>query len=608
MLDLTSLNERQKEAVLSKKHTLVVASAGTGKTRVLTLHLCHLLEQKVNAKNIYAFTFTNKAAKEMTTRIAKIRGSFIDSTISTFHSYYYSIINTFANYIGFDDPVAIIDEDERLGILKDIIKELKIQILDKNIKKRISDIKNHTPYIVDSLKEQLQILLVFKKYQERLKKCNRMDFDDLQYYMLDLLQKEDFQEIVAEDIEYILVDEAQDVNNIQFEILLLLSKYAKQVFMVGDQDQCIYTFRGSNFENMNYFVRHFKAKTIILEENYRSTEAILKCANEVIKNNVNRIDKKMFTSNSVNAFHIQYRPYKTVEDEARFAATLIKLCREHHYQYEDIAILYRNNASSHAFEKELILNHIPFKVYGSYPFFRYKEIKNILNIYQFIHNPHDDIAFLMMSNYPKKLFSEKFMKEIQSEQARTQKSYYSLLQDKEEAKDFLQLIEELQTQIKEKIPVDFYDFILEKLNYLHEVSKDKKANEKINHLLEFKEYIANIPYELQNIEKSTMEWLNHFYLLDEKEESLNMVKIMTIHQAKGLEFKVVILVDLNEGILPKTSQFLSQKEEERRIFYVGITRAKERLFLTSAERHFINGKMKFLSHSSFLNEITELHK
>ncbi len=274
MLDLTSLNERQKEAVLSKKHTLVVASAGTGKTRVLTLHLCHLLEQKVNAKNIYAFTFTNKAAKEMTTRIAKIRGSFIDSTISTFHSYYYSIINTFANHIGFDDPVAIIDEDERLGILKDIIKELKIQILDKNIKKRISDIKNHTPYIVDSLKEQLQILLVFKKYQERLKKCNRMDFDDLQYYMLDLLQKKDFQEIVAEDIEYILVDEAQDVNNIQFEILLLLSKYAKQVFMVGDQDQCIYTFRGSNFENMNYFVRHFKAKTIILEENYRSTEAI----------------------------------------------------------------------------------------------------------------------------------------------------------------------------------------------------------------------------------------------------------------------------------------------------------------------------------------------
>lgn len=378
--------------------------------------------------------------------------------------------------------------------------------------------------------------------------------------------------------------------------------------MVGDQDQCIYTFRGSNFENMNYFVRHFKAKTIILEENYRSTEAILKCANEVIKNNIHRIDKKMFTSNSLNAFHIQYRPYKTVEDEARFAATLIKLCLEHHYQYEDIAILYRNNASSHAFEKELILNHIPFKVYGSYPFFRYKEIKNILNIYQFIHNPHDDIAFLMMSNYPKKLFSEKFMKNLQNEQARTQKSYYSLLQDKEEAKDFLQLMEELQTQIKEKIPVDFYDFILEKLNYLHEVSKDKKANEKINHLLEFKEYIANIPYQLQDIEKSTMEWLNHFYLLDEKEESLNVVKLMTIHQAKGLEFKVVILVDLNEGILPRTSQFLSQKEEERRIFYVGITRAKERLFLTSAERHFINGKMKYLSHSSFLNEITELHK
>lgn len=214
----------------------------------------------------------------------------------------------------------------------------------------------------------------------------------------------------------------------------------------------------------------------------------------------------------------------------------------------------------------------------------------------------------MMSNYPKKLFSEKFMKNLQNEQLHTQKSYYSLLQDKEEAKDFLQLMEGLQTQIKEKIPVDFYDFILEKLNYLHEVSKDKKANEKINHLLEFKEYIANIPYELQNIEKSTMEWLNHFYLLDEKEESLNMVKIMTIHQAKGLEFKVVILVDLNEGILPRTSQFLSQKEEERRIFYVGITRAKERLFLTSAERHFINGKMKFLSHSSFLNEITELHK
>lgn len=608
MIDLTSLNEHQKEAVLSMKHTLVVASAGTGKTRVLTYHLCYLLEQQVDAKNIYAFTFTNKAAKEMTTRIAKIRGTFVRSTISTFHSYYYSIINTFANYIGFDDPIAIIDEDERMGILKEIIKEYKIQILDKIIKKRISDIKNHTPYIVDSLKEQLEILLVFKKYQERLKKCNRMDFDDLQYYMLELLKDKNFQEFIVQDIEYILVDESQDVNNIQFEILLLLSKYTKQVFMVGDQDQCIYTFRGSNLENMNYFVRHFKAKTIILEENYRSTETILKCANEVIKNNVNRIEKKMFTSSSINAFKILYKPYKTTEDEARFTSSLIKLCLEHNYQYQDIAILYRNNASSHAFEKELTLNHIPFKVYGSYPFFRYKEIKNILNIYQFIHNPDDDIAFLMMANYPKKLFSEKFMKDLQQEQILTHKSYYSLLQDKKEAEDFLHLLKELQMQIKERVPGDFFEFILEKFNYIHEVSKDKKAKDKLNRLMELKEYISSIPYNYQDIEKSTIEWINNFYLQDEKEENINIVKLMTIHQAKGLEFKVVILVDLNEGILPTISNNLNQKEEERRIFYVGITRAKERLFLTSAERHFINGKVKYLSHSSFLNEITELHK
>lgn len=607
MFNLDDLNSKQLEAVTSMKNTMVVASAGTGKTRVLTYHLAYLISQGVDPKQIYAFTFTNKAAREMKQRVTNLNYKSRLSYISTFHSFFYDILNTYCNFIDFEYPISIIDDDDRMNIIREIAKDLKIEILDQDIKQIISNIKNFKEYTLP-LKENIQILQVFYKYQERLKKCNRMDFDDLQYYMYKLIRENlNVREAIQEDFRYILIDESQDVNNIQFQIIDLLSTHSKQIFIVGDQDQCIYSFRGSNLKNMDKFKLMHRAKVIILEENYRSTESILNCANSVIKNNVDRIDKSLFTSNSINDFKVTYKPYKTPEDEARFASNVIKLALQNGYKYKDIAILYRNNHLSHPFERQLIMDNIPFKIFGAYPFFKHKKIKSLLNVYTFINNPRDDIAFNLVCRYPTKFISESLLMKLIAKQKKNRTSLYDnlmLLQD-EDTNDFLTVIRELQMSFEETSPEEFFNLILDKFNYKEKITNEKRAIEKLNRINEFKEYISSIPYTSNNKAK-TMEFINNIYLDDSKDSKEDGVKLMTIHQSKGLEFKIVILVDLNEGILPSSNKTITSIEEERRIFYVGITRAKERLFITSAEKNFINGRTKYLAHSSFLKEITDI--
>lgn len=607
MINLESLNPKQLEAVTSMKNTMVVASAGTGKTRVLTYHLAYLLSKGIEPSNIYAFTFTNKAAKEMKERAVTLNYRARQTYISTFHSFFYDCLNTYSEFVGFEYPISIIDDDDKINILRDIIKELNLELLDKDVKQIISNIKNFTDFDLP-LKQNLEILQVFYKYQEKLKRCNRMDFDDLQYYMYNLiLSNVDIRQLLQKDFKYILIDESQDVNNIQFKIIDLLGTHAKQIFIVGDQDQCIYSFRGSNLKNMDTFRLMHKAKVIILEENYRSTEAILKCANDVIKNNLNRIEKSLFTNTSVNDFKITYKPYRTPEDEARFASAVINLACQNGYKYEDIAILYRNNNLSHPFEKQFIIDKIPFKVYGAYPFFKHKEIKSLLNVYTLINNPRDDIAFNLVCKYPKRFVSEQLLAKLINKQKKNRSSLYDnlmMLQDEDE-KDFLTIIRILQTKFDELAPEEFIDLVLESFEYKERITKEQRTQEKLNRIAEFKDYISSIPYGSEN-KKRTMEVINNIYLDDSTGEKREGVKLMTIHQSKGLEFKIVILVDLNEGILPSNSHLINTLEEERRIFYVGITRAKERLFITSAERHFINGRTKYLAHSSFLKEITDI--
>lgn len=607
MINLDSLNPKQLEAVTSMKNTMVVASAGTGKTRVLTYHLAYLLSKGIDPTNIYAFTFTNKAAREMKKRALDLNYKARQAYVSTFHSYFYDCLNTYAEHIGFEYPISIIDDDDKINILRGIIKELNLELLDKDVKQIISNIKNFTNFDLP-LKQNFEILQVFYKYQERLRRCNRMDFDDLQYYMYQLIiSNVNIRCSLQEDFKYILIDESQDVNNIQFKIIDILGTHSKQIFIVGDQDQCIYSFRGSNLKNMDTFRLMHKAKVIILEENYRSTEAILKCANDVIKNNLNRIEKSLFTSKSVNDFKITYKPYRTPEDEARFASAVINLAIQNGYQYEDIAILYRNNRLSHPFEKQFIIDKIPFKVFGAYPFFKHKEIKSLLNVYTLINNPRDDVAFNLVCKYPKRFISEELLTKLINKQKKNRVSLYDnlMILYNEDEKDFLTIISQLQQKFDELSPEEFFDLILETFEYKERITKEQKAQEKLNRIQEFKEYISSIPYGSDN-KKRTMEFINNIYLDDSKGERSEGVKLMTIHQSKGLEFKIVILVDLNEGILPADSRSINTIEEERRIFYVGITRAKERLFITSAERHFINGRTKYLAHSSFLKEITDI--
>lgn len=607
MINLDSLNPKQLEAVTSMKNTMVVASAGTGKTRVLTYHLAYLLSKGIEPTNIYAFTFTNKAAREMKKRALNLNYKARQAYVSTFHSYFYDCLNTYAENIGFEYPISIIDDDDKINILRGIIKELNLELLDKDVKQIISNIKNFTNFDLP-IKQNFEILQVFYIYQERLRRCNRMDFDDLQYYMYQLIiSNVNIRCSLQEDFKYILIDESQDVNNIQFKIIDILGTHSKQIFIVGDQDQCIYSFRGSNLKNMDTFRLMHKAKVIILEENYRSTEAILKCANDVIKNNLNRIEKSLFTSNSVNDFKITYKPYRTSEDEARFASAVINLAIQNGYQYEDIAILYRNNRLSHPFEKQFIIDKIPFKVFGAYPFFKHKEIKSLLNVYTLINNPRDDVAFNLVCKYPKRFISEELLTKLINKQKKNRVSLYDnlMILYNEDEKDFLTIIRQLHQKFDELSPEEFFDLILETFEYKERITKEQKAQEKLNRIQEFKEYISSIPYGSDN-KKRTMEFINNIYLDDSKGERSEGVKLMTIHQSKGLEFKIVILVDLNEGILPVDSRSINTIEEERRIFYVGITRAKERLFITSAERHFINGRTKYLAHSSFLKEITDI--
>ena len=297
-MNLETLNDKQKQAVLEKGNVLVIAGAGTGKTRVLTSRIAYYIKQGINQENIFAFTFTNKAASEMKSRLAKLLNNVPRCNISTFHSFFFQELNMNALLIGFEYPISIIDSDDELKIIRKIIEEENLDLKDSEVLRYISNIKNHIINDYKNLEESISVGLVFNKLQEELKKINRMDFDDILYYYDKLIDSDpEYLQEEREEFKYVLIDESQDMNQIQYEIISKLCKKSKSLFLVGDQDQCIYAFRGSNLEIINRFLLDFKAKTIILEENYRSTKNILESANKLIKFNNLRIDKNLFTSN-----------------------------------------------------------------------------------------------------------------------------------------------------------------------------------------------------------------------------------------------------------------------------------------------------------------------
>ena len=602
-MNLESLNNKQKEAVDATGNVLVVAGAGTGKTRVLTTKIASLINNKIDQKNIYAFTFTNKAAREMKTRVAKLIYNSPSCNISTFHSFFFQELNIYAHEVGFEYPISIIDQDDELKIVRKIIENNHLPIKDSDCIHYISNIKNHIENKYSSLEESVLVGFVFKYLQHELKQINRMDFDDILYYYDRLLKVDpEYLSEMQQEMKYILIDESQDMNIIQYEIISKLAKHSKLFFLVGDQDQCIYTFRGSNLEMINRFKDEFKAKVIILEENYRCNKNILESANNVIKNNIQRIEKNLFTSNEEENHKIFYKGFHTAQEEANYVSNLILRLKEIGYKNEEIVILYRNNMISNAFEKELILKNIPFVVYGAYPFFMHKEIKSLINHYRFCIDQNDDLALSMILNYPINRFTDSENSRI-NQLRKPNKSLYQFLKedDNEKSKEVVSFLEIIIDNFNEMSPEDFISYLIDEIRIIETVTKEKNAKEKIARILEFKSFMEAIP-EDDHINR-TQEMINNIYLQNTSDKKSDSISMMTIHQAKGLEFKVVILVGCNHGIIPSNKSNDVNDEEERRLFYVALTRAKERLFLTSAQRRFVNGKNTYYSPSSFLLEM-----
>ena len=358
------LNNKQIEVINSTGPVLCIAGAGTGKTKVLTHKISELLNNNVEDDKIYAFTFTNKAAREMKVRVSKLTNRLNKCTISTFHSFFFQELNYMADFLGFYYPINIIDPDDEMKIIREIIKEENLSIRDSDAYKYISNLKNHIENKYESLKDNMMVGIIFKKLQEKLKENNRMDFDDILYYYYRLLkQDKEYLENMQKTFQYVLIDEAQDMNLIQYEIISKLAKKSKLLLLVGDIDQCIYTFRGSNYSLINRFKEEWKAKQIILEENYRCTKSILLSANNLIRNNYDRIKKNLYTNNDISYKNI-YRGFRTQKEEANFVSNLIEKLISFGYKYDEIAILYRNNMIVNPFEKEMILKKIPYTVYG----------------------------------------------------------------------------------------------------------------------------------------------------------------------------------------------------------------------------------------------------
>lgn len=599
---MEQLNNKQIEVINSSGPVLCIAGAGTGKTRVLTYKIYDLIKKGINPKDIYAFTFTNKAASEMKYRVAKLLNTSTEVTISTFHSFFFRELNMMADMIGFEYPISIIDSEDELKIIREIIKENDLNLLDSDTLKYISNIKNHITNKFKNTKEQDDTFLVFHKLQKKLMEYNRMDFDDILYYYYELLNKNEYYlRSMQEYFQYILIDEGQDMNLIQYEILSKLSLDSKLFLIVGDIDQCIYTFRGSNYQLIKRFQEEYKAKLIILEENYRCTKNILEAANNLIQNNYDRFDKNLFTNNDTS-FKVHHFLAKTDKDESIYAINLIKKLLENGYKYSDIAILYRNNSLANNLEKELLNINIPYQLFGSYPFFSHKEIKCLINHYLWLINKDDSLALSMILNYPKQLLTSKENTELNLKLSRSNKSLYKLIED-QNLSQILNYLNNLKAKFNELNNNDFFEYLLAKTSLIKALEQEKNSKEKIARILEFKSFIEELSDE-NNKEKNLSEFISNIYLQNNKVDTkdLNKLSLMTIHSSKGLEFKVVITIGCNQGILPSLKINDPNKEEERRLFYVAITRARERLFLLSSQRRFLNGKQQYFAPSDFLLE------
>lgn len=614
------LNDRQKEAVLhGEGPCLVLAGAGSGKTRVLTERIVRLINDGVRPQNILAITFTNKAAREMKDRIYKSIGEEANKIfIGTFHSLGLKILRENAEIIGYNKNITILDRDDVNSLIKKFLKELNLdseQYPVKYILNKISFAKNeglspeeYEKFMKGPLDEA--VIKVYKRYVKTLKINNSVDFDDLLILPVKIFKKSD--EILdkyQEHYQYILVDEYQDTNMVQYELCKLLSSKYLNLFVVGDMDQSIYAFRFANYKNVLNFEKDYPmSKTIVLDENYRSTNTILNAANSVIKNNLERKEKNLWSNNG-DGEKIKYIRVDGELEEAKTVVNETKKLILNGESPQEIAVLYRTNGQSRVIEEAFLREGIPFRIVGSYFFYNRKEIKDLIAYLHLIYNKDDDVSLERVINVPKRGIGSKTIDRLRTEASIRDVSMFEVIDNGKEL-EFKKLILDLVEESKNTNLSGLVDLILDKSGIKKELSESNTLESEIRleNLEEFKS--ITLAFEERGI-YNLDEFLENISLVSdmkEYKEVENGVTLMTLHSAKGLEFNTVFLVGLEEGIFPhmRSMESVSELEEERRLCYVGITRAKKHLYLLNTKRRTLYGKSTMNIPSRFIDEIDEV--
>ena len=630
---LEGLNDKQYEAVVNTEGPcLVIAGAGSGKTKVLTHKIAYLIgEKNVLPWEIIAITFTNKAANEMKERIANLVGETAkDIWMGTFHSICVRILRRFIDRIGFDSSFIIFDTSDQRTLVKNCLKDLSIDdkmFTDRSVLSEISNAKNemlepeqYTARANGDFRKE-KIAKVYELYQKRLRENNAIDFDDIINYTIKiLLENPDVLDYYSNKFKYVLVDEYQDTNKSQFTLITLFASKHGNITVVGDNDQGIYSFRGADISNILNFEKDFPGTKIIkLEQNYRCTGNILKVANSVIKNNEVKYKKELWTQNEEGFLPKVYVADNEYDEASYIAEQIEHLKREEYYKYSDFAILYRMNTQSRAIEDIFRRENVPYKVIGGLKFYERKEIKDIIAYLRLIQNSSDNLSLKRIINEPKRGIGKTSLDKVEQIANSNEISMYEVIKNADQyglnrvylnSREFINVMEELKAKKDELNISELVKLTLRKSGYTKALEDEStiEAENRIENLNEF--LTVTMEFEEQFAENTLSEFLEGITLssdIDNLEEEEDTVTLMTLHSAKGLEFPVVFLVGMEEGIFPgyKSISEPTELEEERRLCYVGITRARQNLFLTCSKQRTIFGSTSYNPTSRFLNEIPE---
>ena len=619
-MNLEGLNNRQLEAIETLDGPmLVLAGAGSGKTKVLTTKVAYLLESRdISPKNILAITFTNKAAKEMKDRIFSLIGreAFLIQ-ISTFHSFGLKILKENYDLLGYTSNFTILDASDSETVIKKIMKDYDIDSSKYNyraIKSSISSNKNEMvsveafrKFVYNDYDEV--VLKVYEEYEKELQRSNAIDFDDLLILPLKLFSEhKEVLEKYQEQYKYVFIDEYQDTNKPQYILSKLISAKYKNITVVGDNDQAIFTWRGADYKNILNFEKDYEdAKVVILDENYRSTKTILKAANNVIKHNKLRKEKNLWTENEDGNKITYYKAFDE-KDESFYVIKEIKKLLEDGVNPNDICVLYRANAQSRGIEDAFLENNISYRIVGSFAFYQRKEIKDLLSYLKLIHNEKDDVSLLRVINYPKRGIGTKTIEELTMVSNQKNCSLYDAIESGKEL-EFKNIIEELKKESEKMSLTEFVDLVLDKTGIRSSLKSEKtlEADIRLENLEEFKSITRTVE-EVDGI-ASLGDFLDEISLVtdasEKQEDGNDKVTLMTMHAVKGLEFDYVFVIGVEEGLFPHLNSMNSEDEleEERRLCYVAITRARKKLYIINARSRLLYGKISSNVPSRFIAEI-----